>query len=208
MRRAKISIIGAGNVGATTAHWCAAAELGDIVLLDVPQTGTMPKGKALDLLQAGPIMGYDAQIVGTTRYADTAQSDVVVITAGIPRKPGMSRDDLLQTNARIVGSVAHEVKQTSPDAVVIVVSNPLGRHGAAGTTSHPLRAAAGARAGRSARYGPLSRLHRRGIGRQRRGRVGHAVGRSRRHDGAAAELHQRGRDPRRPTDSPAAAGRD
>jgi malate dehydrogenase len=125
MRRAKISIIGAGNVGATTAHWCAAAELGNIVLLDIPQTGTMPKGKALDLLQAGPIMGYDAAIVGTTRYADTAQSDVVVITAGIPRKPGMSRDDLLQTNARIVGSVAHEVKQTSPEAIVIVVSNPL-----------------------------------------------------------------------------------
>ena len=125
MKRAKISIIGAGNVGATTAHWCAAAGLGDIVLLDIPQTGTMPKGKALDLLQAGPIMGYDAQIVGTTRYADTAQSDVVVITAGIPRKPGMSRDDLLKTNAGIVGSVAHEVKQTSPDAIVIVVSNPL-----------------------------------------------------------------------------------
>ena len=84
MKRAKISIIGAGNVGATTAHWCAAAELGDIVLLDIPQTGTMPKGKALDLSQAGPIMGYDAQITGTTRYADTAGSDVVVITAGIP----------------------------------------------------------------------------------------------------------------------------
>jgi malate dehydrogenase len=125
MKRAKISIIGAGNVGATTAHWCAAAELGDIVLLDIPQTGTMPQGKALDLAQAGPIMGYDARIVGTTRYADTAGSDVVVITAGIPRKPGMSRDDLLQTNARIVGAVAYEVKQTSPDACVIVVSNPL-----------------------------------------------------------------------------------
>ena len=125
MRRAKISIIGAGNVGATTAHWCAAAELGDIVLLDIPQTGTMPKGKALDLAQAGPIMGYDAQITGTTRYDDTAGSDVVVITAGIPRKPGMSRDDLLQTNAKIMGAVAHEIKQTSPEAVVIVVSNPL-----------------------------------------------------------------------------------
>jgi malate dehydrogenase len=125
MKRAKISIIGAGNVGATTAHWCAAAELGDIVLLDIPQTGTMPQGKALDLAQAGPIMGYDAQLLGTNRYADTAGSDVVVITAGIPRKPGMSRDDLLQTNARIVGAVAHEIKQTSPQAIVIVVSNPL-----------------------------------------------------------------------------------
>ena len=124
-RRAKISIIGAGNVGATTAHWCAAAELGDIVLLDIPQTEGMPAGKALDLLQASPILGFDAQIRGTTDYADTAGSDVVVITAGIPRKPGMSRDDLLATNARIVGSVAQELRQTSPEAVLIVVSNPL-----------------------------------------------------------------------------------
>jgi malate dehydrogenase len=125
MNRPKISIIGAGNVGATTAHWCAAAELGDIVLLDIPQTEGMPKGKALDLMQASPIMGFDASIVGTTDYDDTAASDVVVITAGVPRKPGMSRDDLLATNARIVGMVAAEVKRTSPEAVVIVVSNPL-----------------------------------------------------------------------------------
>lgn len=125
MRRAKISIIGAGNVGATTAHWCAAAELGDIVLLDIPQTEGMPAGKALDLMQASPIMGFDSKIVGTTSYADTKDSDVVVITAGIARKPGMSRDDLLGTNAKIVGSVASEIKATSPNAVVIVVSNPL-----------------------------------------------------------------------------------
>ncbi|MDO5580715.1 MAG: malate dehydrogenase [Planctomycetia bacterium] len=125
MRRSKISIIGAGNVGATTAHWCAASELGDIVLLDIPQTGDMPKGKALDLLEAGPIMKYDASILGTNSYADTEGSDVVVITAGIPRKPGMSRDDLLSTNAKIISSVAAEVAKTSPDAVVIVVSNPL-----------------------------------------------------------------------------------
>ncbi len=125
MKRAKITIIGAGNVGATTAHWCAAAELGDIVLLDIPQTENMPKGKALDLFQAGPIMDFDSRLVGTTSYADTAGSDVVVITAGIPRKPGMSRDDLLSTNAKIVGSVAQEVRASSPDAVVIVVSNPL-----------------------------------------------------------------------------------
>jgi len=125
MRRAKITIIGAGNVGATTAHWCAAAELGDIVLLDVPQTENMPKGKALDLMQSSPIVGFDSNIVGTTSYADTAGSDVVVITAGIPRKPGMSRDDLLGTNAKIVGAVAQEIKQTSPEAIIIVVSNPL-----------------------------------------------------------------------------------
>jgi len=125
MKRAKITIVGAGNVGATTAHWCAAAELGDIVLLDIPQTEGMPAGKALDLMQASPIMGFDAAVTGTTDYADTADSDVVVITAGIPRKPGMSRDDLLSTNARIVGSVAAEIKATSPRAMVIVVSNPL-----------------------------------------------------------------------------------
>ena len=121
----KISIIGAGNVGATTAHWCAAAELGDVVLLDIPQTEGMPAGKALDLMQASPIMGFDSNIKGTTNYADTKDSDVVVITAGIARKPGMSRDDLLGTNAKIVGAVAAEIKNSSPNAVLIVVSNPL-----------------------------------------------------------------------------------
>ena len=125
MSRAKISIIGAGNVGATTAHWCAAEELGDIVLLDIPQVGDMPKGKALDLMQASPIVGFDSRIVGTNDYADTAGSQVVVITAGIARKPGMSRDDLLSTNAKIVGSVAEQIKSTSPEAILIVVSNPL-----------------------------------------------------------------------------------
>ena len=125
MRRAKISIIGAGNVGATTAHWCAAAELGDIVLLDIPATEDMPKGKALDLRQSSPIMGFDSNVIGTTSYDDTANSDVVVVTAGIARKPGMSRDDLLATNAKIVSSVAEQVAKSSPNAVVILVSNPL-----------------------------------------------------------------------------------
>ena len=125
MRRAKITIVGAGNVGAATAHWCAAAELGDVVLVDIPQTEGMPQGKALDLMQASPIMGFDAKVTGTTGYDETAGSSVVVITAGVPRKPGMSRDDLLATNAGIVGSVAEEIKRTSPEALVIVVSNPL-----------------------------------------------------------------------------------
>lgn len=125
MRRAKITIVGAGNVGATCAHWCAAAELGDVVLLDIPQVEDMPKGKALDLMQASPIMGFDSNVIGTNNYADSAGSDVVVVTAGIARKPGMSRDDLLSTNAKIVTSVAQQIKATSPDAVVIVVSNPL-----------------------------------------------------------------------------------
>jgi len=125
MKRAKISIIGAGNVGATTAHWCAAAELGDVVLLDIPETEGMPQGKALDLMQASPIVRFDCHVTGTTNYEDTADSDVVVITAGVARKPGMSRDDLLSTNARIVGSVAEQVRVRSPGAIVIVVSNPL-----------------------------------------------------------------------------------
>ncbi len=125
MRRAKITIVGAGHVGATTAHWCAAAELGDIVLVDIPATGDMPKGKALDLMEAAPIMGFDSNIQGTNDYADTADSDVVVITAGVPRKPGMSRDDLLETNAKIVSSVSEQIKATSPNSIIIVVSNPL-----------------------------------------------------------------------------------
>ncbi len=125
MRRAKISVIGAGNVGATCAHWCAAAELGDIVLLDIPATEDMPAGKALDLMQSSPIMGFDSHVIGTTSYDDTANSDVIVVTAGIPRKPGMSRDDLLSTNAKIVTSVGEQIKASSPNAVVIVVSNPL-----------------------------------------------------------------------------------
>ncbi len=112
-------------MGATTAHWCAAAELGDIVLVDIPASEGMPAGKALDLMEASPIVGFDANIVGTTSYEETADSDVVVITAGIPRKPGMSRDDLLSTNARIMSAVTAEIKQTSPHAILIVVSNPL-----------------------------------------------------------------------------------
>ena len=125
MKRAKISVIGAGNVGATAALWAAAAELGDVVLLDIPEAGDMPKGKALDMAQAGPIMKYDARLTGTSDYADTAGSDVVIVTAGIPRKPGMSRDDLLATNAKIISAVGQQIAKTSPDAVVIVVSNPL-----------------------------------------------------------------------------------
>ena len=125
MKRAKISVIGAGNVGATAALWAAAAELGDVVLLDIPEAGDMPKGKALAMAQAGPIMKYDARVTGTSDYADTAGSDVIIVTAGIPRKPGMSRDDLLATNAKIISAVGAEIAKTSPEAVVIVVSNPL-----------------------------------------------------------------------------------
>src|SRR5919197_5175964 len=94
MRRAKITIVGAGNVGATCAHWAASKELGDIVLVDIPQVEGMPQGKALDLYEASPIEGYDAKITGATTYEPTAGSDVVIVTAGVARKPGMSRDDL------------------------------------------------------------------------------------------------------------------
>ncbi len=125
MRRAKISIIGAGNVGATCAHWAAAKELGDIVLLDIPDRAGVAKGKALDLLCCGPIEEFDSRVTGTGDYADTAGSDVVVVTAGLPRKPGMSRDDLIATNVKIVKEVAAQVAKHSPNAVMIVVSNPL-----------------------------------------------------------------------------------
>lgn len=125
MRRAKISIIGAGNVGATCAHWAAGKELGDIVLVDVPQVEGMPQGKALDLFEASPIEGFDAKITGATTYEPTANSDIVIITAGVARKPGMSRDDLININTGIVKSVAENVSRHSPNAVMIVVSNPL-----------------------------------------------------------------------------------
>jgi len=125
MPRAKISVIGAGNVGATCAHWAAAKELGDIVLLDIPDKEGVAKGKALDLLCCGPIERFDSKVVGTSDYADIAGSDVVVVTAGLPRKPGMSRDDLIQTNVKIVKSVSEQIREHAPEAVVIVVSNPL-----------------------------------------------------------------------------------
>ncbi len=125
MRRAKISVIGGGNVGASCALWAASKELGDVVVLDIPKAEGMVKGKMLDLAQCSPIERFDANITGTADYADTADSDVVIVTAGLPRKPGMSRDDLIQTNVKIVKSVAEQVAAHSPNAVMIVVSNPL-----------------------------------------------------------------------------------
>src|SRR5579859_7434176 len=109
MKRAKISIIGAGNVGATCAHWAASKELGDIVLVDIPQVEGMPQGKALDLFESSPVEGFDSKILGTTSYEATRDSDVVIVTAGIARKPGMSRDDLINTNTGIVKSVADNI---------------------------------------------------------------------------------------------------
>jgi malate dehydrogenase len=121
--RKKVSIVGAGNVGATAAHWIAAKELADVVLIDVVEG--VPQGKALDLLQAMPVEKTDCNVAGTNDYADTANSDIVVITAGIPRKPGMSRDDLLNTNYKIMQDVVGKVVKYSPNCILIVVSNPL-----------------------------------------------------------------------------------
>lgn len=123
IRRKKITIVGAGNVGASAAHWASAKELGDIVLVDIVEG--VPQGKGLDLLEAMPVEGCDVSIIGTNNYEETKDSDIVVITAGIPRKPGMSRDDLITTNTNIVKSVTEKVVEYSPNAFIIVVSNPL-----------------------------------------------------------------------------------
>src|SRR4051812_12670816 len=121
--RKKVTIVGSGNVGATAAHWMAAKELADIVLIDIVEG--VPQGKGLDLLEAMPIEKRDSHVLGTNDYADTANSDIVVITAGIPRKPSMSRDDLLNTNHKIMNDVVSKVVQHSPNCILIIVSNPL-----------------------------------------------------------------------------------
>jgi len=121
--RNKVSIVGSGNVGATAAHWIASKELADVVLIDIIEG--VPQGKGLDLLEAMPIEKRDSYVIGTNDYADTANSDIVVITAGIPRKPGMSRDDLLNTNYKIMADVVSKVVKHSPHCILIVVSNPL-----------------------------------------------------------------------------------
>tara|TARA_A100001037_G_scaffold56602_1_gene48877 strand:+ start:29956 stop:30897 length:942 start_codon:yes stop_codon:yes gene_type:complete len=123
MGRKKVTVVGAGNVGATTAQRLFERGYMDVVLVDVVED--MPQGKALDIAESGPVLGVDANIIGSNGYAESADSDVVVITAGIARKPGMSRDDLLFTNMKIIGSVVNEVVKLSPNAILIIVSNPL-----------------------------------------------------------------------------------
>ncbi|WP_290767476.1 MULTISPECIES: malate dehydrogenase [Exiguobacterium] len=125
IRRNKISVIGSGFTGATTALYLAQRELGDVVLLDMEEKVGPTKGKALDMQETAPIQGFDAWVTGTSDYADTADSDVVVITAGIARKPGMSRDDLVATNANVMRSVVKEIARYSPDAILIVLTNPV-----------------------------------------------------------------------------------
>jgi malate dehydrogenase len=137
MNRKKITVVGAGNVGATCAQRLAERDYADVVLVDIVEG--LPQGKALDLNQSGPVVGYEAQVVGTNGYEETAGSEIVVITSGSPRKPGMSRDDLLEINKSIVGDVSAQVRDRSPDAIVIVVTNPLDAmcHVAFDTTQFP-----------------------------------------------------------------------
>ena len=123
MGRKKISIIGAGFVGATAAHWAAEKELGDIVLVDILEG--IPQGKALDLFEASPIEGFDARVIGSNGYDETRNSDVVIVTSGVPRKPGMSREDLLDINRKIIESVVTQVVERSPNAILMMVTNPL-----------------------------------------------------------------------------------
>jgi malate dehydrogenase len=123
MARNKITVVGAGFVGSTAAHWAALKELGDVVLVDIADG--VPQGKGLDLAQAGPVEGFDVNIVGSNGYEETQDSDVVIITAGFPRKPGMSRDDLLFKNASIAKSVCEQIAKYSPDTIIIYVANPL-----------------------------------------------------------------------------------
>ncbi len=125
MARRKIALIGAGNIGGELASLVARNELGDVVLKDIPEKADFARGKALDLMQNGAVLGYDARITGTGDWADIAGSDVIIITAGLPRKPGMSREDLLSVNLKIITDVAAGVKANAPDAFVIIISNPL-----------------------------------------------------------------------------------
>ncbi|WP_050616024.1 malate dehydrogenase [Bacillus testis] len=125
MGRKKVSVIGGGFTGATTAFLLAQKELADVVLVDIPQMDNPTKGKALDMAEAGPIQGFDARIIGTSDYADTKDSDIAIITAGIARKPGMSRDDLVQTNQKVMKSVTEEVVKHSPNCIIIVLTNPV-----------------------------------------------------------------------------------
>jgi malate dehydrogenase len=125
IKRRKVSVIGGGFTGATTALMLAQKELGDVVLVDIPQNEDPTKGKALDMLEASPVQGFDANIIGTSNYEDTKDSDIVVITAGIARKPGMSRDDLVQTNQKVMKSVTQQIVKHSPDCYIIVLTNPV-----------------------------------------------------------------------------------
>ena len=152
----KISIIGAGMTGATTALWLAERELADLVLVDVVEG--MPQGKGLDMLETMPIIGRDVEIVGSNDYAATKGSDIIIITAGLPRKPGMSRDDLLSANAEIVGKAATETLKYSPDAIYVVLTNPLDTMAYLTMQAEQAAARTRHRSGWRAGFGPHARL--------------------------------------------------
>ena len=188
--RAKISVIGAGNVGASAAFRIAQLELADVALIDIVEG--VPQGKALDLAQMCPISGSDVSIVGSTDYEDTADSDVVIITSGIPRKPGMSRDDLISTNTKVVKSVTEQVVSHSPEAILILVTNPLDAmvyvaHRVSGLADSKVMGMAGVLD--SARFRAFICDGTRGLGREHT-RFG--SGRTRRHNGPASEPDHRG----------------
>src|SRR5699024_7236782 len=123
--RNKIAVIGAGSTGATTALLIAQQELGDVVLIDIPDTENSTKGKALDMLEAGPVLKFDSKITSTTNYEDLKDAKLVIITAGIARKPGMSREDLIKTNAKIMQSIASKIKTHTPESIILVLTNPV-----------------------------------------------------------------------------------
>jgi hypothetical protein len=195
MRR-KLSVIGAGNVGATLAQRLAELELGDVVLVDIPQTEGMPAGKALDIRQSGPVYGYDSRITGTTEYGPTANSDIVVITAGVPRKPGMSRDDLLNINAGIVKIVSEQVAKHSPERDFDYRVEPTGRHGPCGASHDGVPERARDRNGRGIGFGPSGRVLGGGARRFCQRHSTHGVGRPRRHHGSHRPLYDGGRGAR------------
>ena len=198
--RPKITVVGAGNVGASVAQYAVEKELGDVVLVDVVEG--IPQGKALDLAQAGPVHRYDASMIGTNGYDETADSDIVVITAGLARKPGMTRDDLLFKNAEIVGSVVEQVVRALEERHPHPRHQPARRDGAAGVEEVRLPARARHRHGGRARLGALPHLHRPGA--ERVGGERHRLRprRPRRHHGAAAALLHGGGHSRSPTCCP------
>jgi malate dehydrogenase len=153
MARTKIALVGAGNIGGTMAHIIGLRELGDVVLFDV--FGGVAAGKALDIMQSGPVDNFDSHMTGGSDYADIAGADVVIVTAGFPRMPGMSRDDLLTKNAGVIAQVAEGIKTYCPDAFVIVVTNPARRHGVGDAAEVGPARQPGGRHGRGARQRPL-----------------------------------------------------
>ena len=192
MRR-KVTVVGAGNVGATCAQVLAAHDYADVVLVDIKEG--LPQGKALDINQMGAVLGYEPRVTGSNSYDESAGSDVVVITAGLPRSPGMSRDDLVATNEKIVKDVTEKAIAKSPEAILIVVSNPLDAMCHVAKNVSGLAEGAGVRHGRDPRHRALLDLHRLGDAGFRQGRHRHGARWPRRPDGAGGQRDDGGRRP-------------